>query len=482
MKQHQRVIILAAGKGKRMKSSLPKVLHEISGQPMITHILKCVSETIPNASVALVVGHEREKVEAAVRGSEYCAGMDITFITQNEQKGTGHATKRVIESAWGESLLSSRSAVLILPGDVPLISNKLIREMITPLRRGEVLRLLTCEFTDPTGYGRVVRRGKSGAVCRIVEEKDATSREKLINETAVSIYYIQAQFLRFALDRLCDDNSQQEYYLTDILSQAVRTKRKIDVLKWSCAEDLHGINDLWELTKANRVMNDRYLRALAISGVRFVDPTSTWVDVTVKINEDVTVYPGAILKGKSGIGRGVIIGPNVLLRDVQVSAEANIKAGTVAEQSTIGEHSQVGPYAHLRPGSSVGAGAKIGNFVELKKAVVGENSSIAHLSYLGDADIGKNVNIGCGFVTCNFDGRTVAGERKHKTVIEDNVFMGSDCQVVAPVRIGRGAYIASGSTITSDVEADALAIARSRQVVKPGYAKKLRDGEGKDKI
>jgi bifunctional UDP-N-acetylglucosamine pyrophosphorylase/glucosamine-1-phosphate N-acetyltransferase len=255
---------------------------------------------------------------------------------------------------------------------------------------------------------------------------------------------------------------------------ASRAKKKIDVLRWSSPEDVRGVNDPWELAQASRVLNERCARQWALQGVRFVDPWSNRIDVGVEIGEDAVIHPGAVLSGKTRIGRGAVIGVGCVLTDVDVGDGAHVKTGTVAESSRIGERATVGPYAHLRPESDVGADAKIGNFVELKKARVGAKTSIAHLSYVGDAEVGRNVNIGCGFVTCNFDGRVIEGQRKHRTVIEDDVFLGSDCQVIAPVRVGKGAYVASGSTITEDVEPGALAIARSRQVNKSGYAKKLR--------
>ena len=313
-----------------------------------------------------------------------------------------------------------------------------------------------------------MRRGKKGSVLRIVEEKDASLREKEIQEVAVSIYTFQSAFLKYGLTKLSNKNAQGEYYLTDLISQAARAKKKVDVLGWNTPEDLRGVNDPWELAQASRILNERCLRDWALKGVKFTHPWTTWIDVSVELEEDVVICPGAILTGTTRIARGAQIGPRCVLKNVTVGKDAHLKTGTVAEDSTIGESANVGPYAHLRPGTVVGARAKIGNFVEIKKSKIGERTSIAHLSYVGDAEVGKDVNIGCGFVTCNFDGRVIEGERKHRTVIEDGVFLGSDCQAVAPVRIGRGAFVASGSTITEDVEADALAIARARQVNKTG--------------
>ena len=468
------VVIMAAGLGKRMHSSIPKVLHEAGGRPILFHILHTIKSALPGAPVAIIVGHGRELVERAVRGCKAFPDMNLEFVQQCEQLGTGHAVKCAMESKWGSAVISQSLPVLVMPGDSPLVTGALVAELAAPMKRGDVMRLLTCEVDDPHGYGRIARRGKHGPVLRIVEENEATAREKEIREVAVSMYLFRPAFLNASLARLSNKNNKREYYLTDLVSQAVRSKKKIDVLKWHSAAELMGVNDPYELSVAARLLNGRKLRALAVEGVRFVDPCCTIVDADVEIEEDVTVWPGAILQGWTRIGRGAVIGPRVVLKDVTVGPGANIKAGTVAEKSTIGERAQIGPYAHLRPDSVVGNEAKIGNFVELKKATIGAKTSVAHLSYVGDAELGERVNIGCGFITCNFDGRVIDGERKHKSIIEDDVFMGSDCQIVAPIRIGKGAYVASGSTITENVEADSLAIARTRQVTKPGYAKKLR--------
>lgn len=468
------VVILAAGQGKRMRSSLPKVLHPIGGKPLLFHVLDQVQKGAQDAPVAIVVGHGRDEVERSVLAEKKYSKMQITFIHQPHQRGTGDAMRCVLESSWGEKRLQEHAPLLVLPGDLPLIQENLISQMLQPLGRGVVLRLLTTELASPTGYGRVVRRGKQGVVLRIVEEKDATLLEKAIREVAASIYLFQSSFLKFGIERLSANNAQGELYLTDLIERAVKVKKKIDVLKWENPEDLRGVNDPWELSLAGKILNERIVRGWALQGVRFVDPQATWVEASVEFEEDVMVFPGVMLMGQTKIGQGALLGPRVLLRDVYVGRRAQIKAGTVAEKSVIGELAQVGPYAHLRPESEIGAQVKVGNFVELKKTRIGEKSSVAHLSYLGDAEVGCHVNIGCGFVTCNFDGRVIQGQRKHRTIIEDEVFLGSDCQTVAPVKIGKGAFIASGSTITEDVEPEALAIARSRQVNKPGYARKLR--------
>lgn len=447
----------------------------MAGRSLLAHILSNVKKVAPNSSIGIVVGHGRAQVEEEIRKDSYFSDLDITFIHQAEQKGTGHAALCAMESSWGEKLIASKSDILVLPGDLPLISEELISQLLEPLAKAEVLRLLTTEHDNPTGYGRVIRKGKSGSVLRIVEEKDASPREKLVREVALSIYTFRSTFLKFGLSRMGNKNAQGEYYLTDLIALAARTRKKMDVLSWMHREDVRGVNDPWELALAARVMNERCLSQWAKKGVHFVDPFSTWVECSVELAPEVVIHPGAILTGKTRVGAKAIIGPYCVIENSEIGASTEVKAGCVVSQSKVGAHCHLGPYAHFRPESQVGDEAKIGNFVELKKTKVGKKTSVAHLSYLGDAEVGNHVNIGCGFVTCNFDGRVINGSRKHKTIIEDEVFMGSDCQCVAPIRIGKGAYVASGSTITQDVAPDALAIARARQVNKPDFARKLRE-------
>ncbi len=471
------VIILAAGQGKRMKSPLPKVLHKVGGRPLLFHILDQVLAVFPSAPVGVVVGFGKDQVEAAVRADSRYQTASIDFLVQAEQKGTGHAARCAMDADWGKRMMREKRAVLVLPGDLPLLTSELVRQVGETLGKSAALRLLTCDLSDPAGYGRVVRKGRQGGVLRIVEEKDANLREKAVKEVATSIYLFHGQFLSAGLARLSNKNAQAEYSITDLVSQASRTKKTIEVLKWPDIEDLRGVNDPYELGLAQQLLNTRVVRALARSGVFFRDLSSVWVDSSAVIGVGVSVGPGTWIRGKSVIGAGSSIGAHVVLNDAIIAENVELKHGTVIESSRVEKGAMIGPYAHLRPESEVGPGAKIGNFVELKKTRIGKETSVAHLSYLGDAQVGAKVNIGCGFVTCNFDGRVIEGSRKHETIIEDGVFMGSDCQVLAPIRIGKGAYVASGSTLTEDVPAESLAIARSRQVIKPGYAKKLRQTE-----
>lgn len=458
------LLILAAGLGKRMKSELPKVLHEVCGEPMLVHLLRSVKEaTPPGTPIAIVVGHGREKVESTVLDRAEFSELKLDFIFQSEQKGTGHAVRSAMESAWGKSRVAENAEILVLPGDLPLISSNLISEMVRPLSKSSKLRALTCRLSDPTGYGRVIRKGKS--IAKIVEEKDASESQKKINEVVASIYSFESNFLSRELPKLKTKNAQGEYYLTDVVAAA---KGKSEVLNWSISDDVRGVNDLWELTLAEKIFQRRIVEKHARAGVRFLDTDSVAIESGVTIGVGVKIHRGVVLRGKTSIGAGSDIGSNCVLRSVKVGERVEMKAGCYCQDSEIGDQAKVGPYAHLRPGSFIGREAKIGNFVEIKKSQIGEKTSVAHLSYVGDATIGAQVNIGCGFITCNYDGKD-----KHQTIIEDDAFVGSDVQVVAPLKIGRGAYIASGSTLTMDVPGGDLAIARTRQVNKTGYAKKF---------
>lgn len=477
------VVLLAAGLGKRMRSSLPKVMQEIAGKPLIFHVLSQIKEVNKNIPIALVVGYGREKVETYLKSEEALSDLDLTLIVQDEQKGTGHAARCAVESDWGRQRVTDGSSILVLPGDLPLLRPELIQKMLEPLKKQEKVRVLTCELLDPTGYGRIVRSSTTQEVIKIVEEKDASEKQKKIKEVGTSIYLFESQFLQSFVKKLAPNNAQGEYYLTDLIlmaSQSSKGSAWVTSVLWSEERDLRGVNDPWELSIAREIFNERLIQFWAKKGVQFLKSNTVHLDVEVALSENVVIYPGVVLTGRTEIAQGVTLGAHVVLSNVRVGEGSTIKTGTVAENAQVGSKVSIGPYAHLRPESNVGDRCKIGNFVELKKTQVQENTSIAHLSYLGDAQVGKNVNIGCGFVTCNYDGREIQGQRKHQTIIEDDVFLGSACQAVAPVRIGQGAYVGSGSTITENVEPHALAIARARQVNKPGYAEKIRAKRNKE--
>ncbi len=458
-----------------MRSSLPKVLHDLAGKPLIFHVLNQARKVCPNAPIGVVVGHGRDQVEAYLKSEPLFKDLSVSFIHQAEQKGTGHAARCAMESQWGLERVKNKDPILVLPGDLPLISESLIRDMVGPLESQDALRVLTCRLSQPTGYGRILRSPDHQRILKIVEEKDASLQEKAIQEVATSIYFFDSQFLGRSLQGLSANNAQNEYYLTDLVSMASGGGLNVPSLLWKDVDQLRGVNDLWELAQAREILNEQYVKSWAIQGVQFLSPGSVRIETLVQLGAEVVIDAGVVLKGTTQIGDRCKVEAHSVLRDMRVDSDVTIKSGTVAEDSVIHSFAQVGPNAHLRPGTEIGARVKIGNFVELKKTKVGDGTSIAHLSYLGDAEVGARVNIGCGFVTCNFDGRVIDGQRKHKTIIEDDVFLGSACQAVAPVRIGKGSYVASGSTLTEDVEAGALAIARARQVNKIDYAKKLRE-------
>lgn len=471
-------VVLAGGGGTRMRSSLPKVLHPVAGRPILHQILSVLHEALPlSAPIAVVVPPKATAAGQAVIAAveSFSVGREIRWIEQREPRGTGDAFRSVLESPWGRDKLQGDRICAVFPGDFPLMPADLVRALAEPMNKNSPVRLVTCEMPDPTTYGRVIRKGKNGGpVQKITEEKDASSKEKKIREVAVSIYAFEARFAREQIGKLNTRNAQKEFYLTDLIALAAKARKKIDVLSWPDWKELRGVNNQWELAQASRELNERILKSWSERGVRFIDPMTTWVESTVELGAEVVIHPGTSLSGVTRVASGAEIGPHASLQNVTVGERTRVKQGVVAIDSVMGADCQVGPYVHLRPGSHLAEKAKLGNFVELKNTRIGASTSVAHLSYLGDAEVGERVNIGCGFVTCNFDGRVIEGQRKHKTVIEDDVFMGSDCQTIAPVRVGKGAYVASGSTVTENVEPGALAIARSRQVNKPGYARKLK--------
>lgn len=468
-------LVLAAGRGNRMQSDEPKVLMTLAGEPMVIHVLRTIAEADPKASVGVVVGYGRERVEKAIndRAPCYFPQLQLHFLFQEQLLGTGDAVRTALHSPWGKALPSSKSWTCILPGDQPLMTAHLIRQVAEIPGSEVVMRMVTCQPQEPAGYGRVIRRGKKGPVLRIVEDKDANAREKEINEVATSVYLFKTSFLRAGVEKLNTKNAQKEYYLTDLVLHAARSSKKIDVLQWKDNLDLKGVNNPWEWSEASAILNRRLVKHWAIQGVRFVDPGSVWLDLGVRLFKGVHVGPGVSLRGATSVEEGAVLDAHVVLENAKIGQQAHIKVGSVITASQVGSRCQIGPYAHLRPESHIGADSKIGNFVEIKKSNIGEKTSIAHLSYVGDAEVGNRVNIGCGFVTCNYDGRIKDGQRKHKTIIEDDVFVGSDCQTVAPVRLQKGSYVASGSTITKEVPTGALAIARTRQVNKENFVDRL---------
>lgn len=469
-------IILAAGKGTRMKSELVKVMHPLAGAPMVAWPVEAARQA-GTSRMVLVVGHQADTIRDHFVGT---AGM--AFALQEEQLGTGHA----VASA-AAALDGFRGNVLILCGDVPLIRPETLQGMIDAHgTTGAALTVLTTRLENPFGYGRIIR-GFDGRVIRIVEEKDATPEERGRNEVNAGIYCADAAFLFDAVKRIGNDNAQREYYLTDIVTMANERGLRCTAHPVANPVEVMGVNDRAQLAEAGRFARQRINGALMLDGVTIIDPAATYIDRGVTVGRDTTIQPGVHLSGETQIGEGCtiesgavikgsvvgigcVVEPRAVIRNCRIGSRAAVKAGTVMEDAIIHDHTAIGPMAHLRPGTELMAHVKIGNFVETKKATMGEGSKASHLTYLGDASIGSNVNVGCGTITCNYD-----GVRKHRTVIEDDVFVGSDVQFVAPVTIGRNSLIAAGTTVTRDVPPDSLAIARSPQVNKDGWKLKKRD-------
>ena len=450
------VIILAAGLGTRMKSALAKALHLLAGSPLIQHVLAAASGIEPE-KIVLVLGHQADKVRNVVKP------FSPEIVLQAEQLGTGHA---VLQAS--EAIAAASGPVLVLCADTPLLTGKTLRDVIDLHRTSRAaITLVTAVPENPFGYGRVVR-GKSG-VLRVVEEKDATAREKKIREINAGIYCFDRKFLLSSLDRIGKNNAQGEYYLPDAVGQAVRKKLRVSAYLCDDADEVLGVNSRRDLSYAETVMRRRINERWMVEGVTMLDPGTTFVGSEVSLGRDTVLYPQVRIEGKTTIGEGCTIYPGSRIVDSVIANNATVKDCSVIEESTIASGASVGPFAHLRPGSLIGEGAKIGNFVEVKKSVIGEGSKANHLSYIGDATVGRGVNIGAGVITCNYDGYV-----KHPTVIEDEVFVGSDVQFVAPVRVGRGALIAAGATITHNVPPDALAISRTPQENREGFASRRR--------
>lgn len=452
MKTEFAAVILAAGKGTRMKSALPKVLQPIGGQPMLHYPLQAARQAGFD-QLTVVVGHQAEKVRQTF------ADEKIYWVEQTEQLGTGHALLCAAESLAGFS-----GTLLLLCGDVPLLQAEALQQMQKfHYHEKAAVTVLTAEMSNPTGYGRVIRDGEQ--VLQIVEEKDATTQQRQVTEINTGTYLFDAEFVFSALKSLKTDNAQGEYYLTDVLAAAVTAGKKTRAICVSDPTEVMGINDRCQLAEAEAVLRWRVNTELMQSGVSMIDPTTVYVEPTVKIGADTVLHPNVQLRGTTKIGQNCTVESGVVVVDSSVADGVHLKAGSAIEESQIGPDCKIGPMAHLRPGTVLTGNNKIGNFVEIKKSFFGEGSQSSHLTYIGDAEVGRKVNFGCGTITCNYD-----GTNKHQTTIEDDVFIGSDVQFVAPVRIGRNSLIGAGSTITKDVPPDSLALSRSEQKIIEGWA------------
>jgi bifunctional UDP-N-acetylglucosamine pyrophosphorylase/glucosamine-1-phosphate N-acetyltransferase len=451
------VVILAAGQGTRMKSSIPKVLHGVAGRPLIEHVLRA-ADTLSPSTTTLVVGHGADTVRRQVESRP-----GLQFALQEPQLGTAHALRQT------EPFLAGRfGMVILLSGDVPLLSPATLRRLVDTHRgAGATATVITAKVDRPDGYGRIVRA--KGRIARIVEHRDATPSQRRIREINSGIYAFDVAPLFGALREIASANTQGEYYLTDLIDIYRRRKLKVETLVVDQTVEIKGINSRADLAEVGRIVRQKKNDALMAAGVTLVDPATTYIDADVEIGADTVIHPGVIIEGRTRIGGSSQIQAHVRICDSTLGDRVTINSFCLIVGARIADGAAIGPFAHLRPESVVGERARIGNFVELKKTTLGAGSKANHLAYLGDATIGDGVNVGAGTITCNYD-----GEHKHPTVIEDGAFIGSDTQLIAPVRIGKGAYVGAGSSITEDVPPGALGIARGRQSNIEGWVKRHR--------
>ncbi len=453
-------MILAAGKGTRMKSARAKVLHRVAGLPMIDHVLATARALGPR-SITVVVGHEAAAVQAALTGY-----ADVSFVVQEPQLGTGHALL-ITEPA----LRNAAGTLLLLYGDVPLLSArtlKLLQEHHEST--GAAATVITAELDNPHGYGRIVRT--DGSISRIVEEKDASRAEREIREINSGIYAFALHGLFDALRQIAPENAQNEYYLPDLVAIFRRQQRGVETFRVASAAEIRGINSRRELAEVSRIVRQEKTTELMDAGVTIEDPATAYIDRDVIIGRDTIVHPGVSIEGRTTIGCGCEIHSGARIVDSTLGDGVTVLNHCVIVEARIGDGVRVGPFAHLRKDTDLRANAKVGNFVELKKTVLGAGSKAMHLAYLGDATIGEKVNVGAGTITCNYD-----GVAKHQTVIADGAFIGSDTQLVAPVAVGRGAYVGSGTTVREDVPANALAVSAGRQRNIEGWVDKKKQAE-----
>jgi bifunctional UDP-N-acetylglucosamine pyrophosphorylase/glucosamine-1-phosphate N-acetyltransferase len=440
-------VILAAGLGKRMNSSKPKVLHKIYDTPMLLYILNRMQELKPQ-TVIVVVGKHFKEIKDSIEHVD-----SLSFVYQREAKGTGDALLKA-----KQALKGFQGTVVVINGDTPLIRGETLKKFLgLHKRKRNVISVLSFIAQDPNPYGRVIR-DESGRAASIIESGDATIIQKGIKEVNSGIYAIESEVLPL-LKEIKLNESKGEYYLTDVVSIAKDKRIRVDAFCIGSEDELMGVNTQGELEKVRRIMRERIVEEWLKKGVNFIDISSVFISPRVKIGKDTQIYPNVYLEGKTRVGKGCTIYPNVRVQNSTIGDGAIIRDFTLIEDSVVKKRASVGPFARIRPGSHIGEDARIGNFIEVKKSVIGSGTKAGHLSYLGDARIGNNVNIGAGTITCNYD-----GYKKYITVIEDDVFVGSDSQLIAPVKVGKGAFIGAGSTITKDVPSTALAISRVKQL------------------
>ncbi|WP_085993741.1 bifunctional UDP-N-acetylglucosamine diphosphorylase/glucosamine-1-phosphate N-acetyltransferase GlmU [Oceanobacillus senegalensis] len=449
-------VILAAGQGTRMKSKLYKVLHPVMGRPMVQHVIDQLNP-LQLDELVTIVGFGAERVKEII-------GNQSEFAIQEEQLGTGHAVKMA------EALLKDKEGTtIVVCGDTPLITSDTFSALFNFHEKEQAsATILTTKADDPTGYGRVIRN-IDNEVERIVEHKDANEVELQVDEINTGTYCFDNQALFAAIKEVSNENAQGEYYLPDVIEILRGKGDKVSAFMTENFEETLGVNDRVALSKAERIMKKRINEQHMRNGVSIIDPDHTYIQPGVRIEQDVVIHPGSIIRGKTVIKENTEIGPNSEITNCEIGEETVIKQ-SVASDSKIGDRVNIGPFAHIRPESTIGNEVKIGNFVEVKKTEMGDRSKASHLSYIGDADVGSNVNIGCGTITVNYD-----GTNKYLTTIEDDAFIGCNSNLIAPVTIGKGSYVAAGSTITNDVPRDALSVARSRQTNKEGYVSRIKN-------
>ncbi|MEK3783386.1 bifunctional UDP-N-acetylglucosamine diphosphorylase/glucosamine-1-phosphate N-acetyltransferase GlmU [Paenibacillus sp. FSL R5-0810] len=448
-------IVLAAGQGKRMKSKLYKVLHPVCGKPMVGHVLQTVQQVNCERSV-VVVGHGAEAVRTYLQDA-------AEYVLQEQQLGTGHAVKQAKDLLGGEE-----GSTIVICGDTPLVTSSTLENLLKLHENNNAAAtVLTAHMDNPKGYGRVIRGGDD-SVQRIVEQKDCSPAEDAVTEINTGTYCFDNKKLFAALEKVTNQNAQQEYYLTDCIGILKEAGETVLAYQTDDYAESIGVNDRLALSEAEGFMRERINRMHMLNGVTIIDPASTYIGADVTIGADTVLYPGTVLKGNTVIGENCVIGPNSDIEDSVIADGASVKQ-SVLSKAEVGARTSVGPFAYLRPGAKLGEDVKVGDFVEVKNATIDNGSKVSHLSYVGDAKVGKNVNIGCGAITVNYD-----GYNKSVTEIEDDAFIGSNVNLIAPVKVGKGAFVVAGSTITQSVDENDLAIARQRQENKPGYAEKIR--------
>ena len=446
------VVILAAGQGKRMHSDRPKVLHELAGRPLLAHVIAAARALHPDR-ICVVYGHGGETVREAI------SDADLRWARQSPQLGTGHAVQQALP------FLNADGPTLVLYGDVPLTQPETLRRLIEAAH--DSLALLTVELDDPTGYGRIVREG--GVVRRIVEHKDASAEQRRLREVNTGIMALPTRYLADWLGALKNDNAQGEYYLTDIIALAVAQGVAVRALQPEALWETLGVNSKVQLAELERIFQRTQAAALLEQGVSLADPARIDIRGTLECGRDAAIDVNCVFEGEVVLGDRVSIGPNCVLRNVRIASDTRVEAFCHLDSADIGRNCRVGPYARLRPGAQLAEAVHIGNFCEVKASTIGANSKANHLSYIGDSEVGRNVNVGAGTITCNYD-----GVNKHRTVIEDDVFIGSDSQLIAPVRVRRGATLAAGTTLTRDAPENQLTLSRVQQVSVPTWKRPVK--------